>query len=111
MKENSILKIKVLSYREGNGGYISFDDTLKDYWERSSTISDFLDRFVFIDVMYVPFNSILFFSSQKDLLFFLKKAERFYYFEMVLTNGKKYFIPGKTEEVLPTLFDDLIIKD
>lgn len=110
MKENSILKIKVLSFREGNGGYISFDDTLKDYWERSSTISDLLDRFVFIDVMYVPFNSILFFSGQKDL-FFLKKAERFYYFEMVLTNGKKYFIPGKPEEVLPTLFNDFIIKD
>ena len=110
MKENSILKIKVLSYREGNGGYISFDDTLKDYWERSGTISDLLNRFVFIDVMYVPFNSILFFSSQKDLLF-LKKAERFYYFEMVLANGKKYFIPGKPEEVLPTLFNDLIIKD
>lgn len=110
MKENSILKIKVLSYREGNGGYISFDDTLKDYWDRSMRISDFLDRFVFIDVMYVPFNSILFFSSQKDL-FFLKKSERFYYFEMFLTDGKKYFIPGKPEEVLPTLFDDLIIKD
>ena len=110
MKENSILKIKVLSYREGNGGYISFDDTLRDYLERSSTKSDLLNRFVFIDVMYVPFNSILFFSSQKDLLF-LKKAERFYYFEMVLTNGKKYFIPGKPEDVLPTLFNDLIIKD
>ena len=110
MKENSILKIKVLSYREGNGGYISFDDTLKYYWDRSMRISDFLDRFVFIDVMYVPFNSILFFSSQKDLLF-LKKSERFYYFEMVLTNEKKYFIPGKPEEVLPTLFDDFIIKD
>ena len=110
MKENSILKIKVLSYREGNGGYISFDDTLKDYWERSSTISDLLDRFVFINVIYVPFNSILFFSSQKDL-FFLKKSERFYYFEMVLTNGKKYFIPGNPEEVLPTLFSDFIIKD
>ena len=110
MKENSILKIKVLSYREGNGGYISFDDTLKYYWDRSMRISDFLDRFVFIDVMYVPFNSILFFSSQKDLLF-LKKSEGFYYFEMVLTNEKKYFIPGKPEEVLPTLFDDFIIKD
>ena len=110
MKENSILKIKVLSYREGNGGYISFDDTLKYYWDRSMRISNFLDRFVFIDVMYVPFNSILFFSSQKDLLF-LKKSERFYYFEMVLTNEKKYFIPGKPEEVLPTLFDDFIIKD
>ena len=46
MKENSILKIKVLSYREGNGGYISFDDTLRDYWDRSSTISDLLNRFV-----------------------------------------------------------------
>lgn len=110
MKENSILKIKVLSYREVNGGYISFNDTLKDYCERISTISDLLDRFVFIDVMYVPFNSILFFSSQKDL-FFLKKSERFYYFEMVLTNEKKYFIPGKPEEVFPTLFNDLIIKD
>ena len=110
MKENSILKIKVLSYRKSNGGYISFDDTLKDYWERSGTISDLLTRFVFADVMYVPFKSILFFSSQKNLLF-LKKAERFYYFEMVLTNGKKYFIPGKPEEVLPTLFNDLIIKD
>lgn len=110
MKENSILKIKVLSYREGNGGYISFDDTLKDYWERSSTISDLLDRFVFINVMYVPFNSILFFSSQKDF-FFMVERERFYYFEMFLTNGKKYFIPGKPEEVLPTLFDNLITKD
>lgn len=110
MKENSILKIKVLSSREVNGDYISFNNTLKDYWERSSTISDLLDRFVFIDVMYVPFNSILFFSSQKDL-FFLKKSERFYYFKMFLTDGKKYFIPGKPEEVLPTLFNDFLIKD
>ena len=110
MKENSILKIKVLSYRKGNGGYISFDDTLRDYWDRSSTISDLLNRFVFIDVMYVPFKYILFFSGQKDL-FFLRGSESFYYFEMFLTDGKKYFIPGKPEEVLPTLFNDFIIKD
>lgn len=110
MKENSILKIKVLSSREGACNYISFDDILKEYWESSMRISDFLDRFVFIDVMYVPFNSILFFSSQKDF-FFMVERERFYYFEMFLTNGKKYFIPGKPEEVLPTLFDNLITKD
>ena len=58
----------------------------------------------------VPFKSILFFSGQKDL-FFLRGSESFYYFEMVLTNEKKYFIPGKPEEVLPTLFNDFIIKD
>ena len=109
MKENSILKIKVLSYWSTHE-YVNSNDDLKKYHESSRNISDLLDRFVFIDVMYVPFNSILFFSSQKDLLF-LKKSERFYYFEMVLVNGKKYFIPGKPEEVLPTLFNDFIIKD
>lgn len=109
MKENSILKIKVLSYWSTHE-YVNSNDDLKKYHESSHNISDLLTRFVFTNVMYVPFNSIMFFSSQKDLLF-LKKAERFYYFEMVLTNGKKYFIPGKPEEILPTLFDDLIIKD
>ena len=109
MKENSILKIKVLSYWSTHE-YVNSNEDLKKYHESSRNISDLLTRFVFADVMYVPFKSILFFSGQKDLLF-LKKAERFYYFEMVLTNGKKYFIPGKPEEILPTLFDDLIIKD
>ena len=109
MKENSTLKIKVLSYWSTHE-YVNSNDDLKKYHESSRNISDLLDRFVFIDVMYVPFNSILFFSSQKDL-FFLKKSESFYYFEMFLTDGKKYFIPGKPEEVLPTLFDDFIIKD
>lgn len=102
MKENSILKIKVLSYRNFDGYVVSSDD-LKKYHESSRSISDLLERYVYVDVMYVPVNSILFFSSQKDL-FFLRKGETFYYFEMILTNGKKYFILGKPEEVLPTLF-------
>ena len=109
MKENSTLKIKVLSYWSTHE-YVNSNDDLKKYHESSRNISDLLDRFVFIDVMYVPFKYILFFSGQKDL-FFLRGSESFYYFEMFLTDGKKYFIPGKPEEVLPTLFNDFIIKD
>ena len=109
MKENSILKIKVLSYWSTHE-YVNSNDDLKKYHESSRNISDLLTRFVFTNVMYVPFKSILFFSGQKDLSF-LRGSESFYYFEMFLTDGKKYFIPGKPEEILPTLFDDLIIKD
>lgn len=109
MKENSILKIKVLSYRNFDG-YVSSNNDLKNYQEKSRNISELFERFLINDVMYVPVNSILFFSGQKDL-FFLRKSETFSYFEMILNNGGKYFIPGKPEEVLPTLFNDFIIKD
>ena len=109
MKENSILKIKVLSYRNFDG-YVSSNNDLKNYQEKSRDISELFERFLTNDVMYVPFKSILFFSGQKDLSF-LRGSESFYYFEMFLTDGKKYFIPGKPEEALPTLFNDLIIKD
>lgn len=102
MKDNSILKIKVLSYKNYDG-YVTTNNELKNYQEKSNDISFLFERFLTNDVIYVPVNSILFFSGQKEL-FFLRKSETFYYFEMILNNGKKFFIPGKTEEVLSTLF-------
>ena len=107
-----ITTILIKSFNTNNNyyGYVVSSDDLKKYHESSRSISDLLERYVYVDVMYVPVNSILFFSGQKDL-FFLRKSETFYYFEMILNNGGKYFIPGKPGEVLPTLFDDLIIKD
>ena len=106
MKDNSILKIKVLSYKNFDG-YVTTNNELKKYQEKSRDISDLFERFLTNDVMYVTVNSILFFSGQKEL-FFLSKGETFYYFEMILSDGKKYFIPGKPEEVLTTLFLNMI---
>ena len=74
MKENSILKIKVLSYRNFDGYVVSSDD-LKKYHESSRSISDLLERYVYVDVMYVPVNSILFFSSQKRFIFLERKRK------------------------------------
>ena len=68
MKDNSILKIKVLSYKNYDG-YVTTNNELKNYQEKSNDISFLFERFLTNDVIYVPVNSILFFSGQKELFF------------------------------------------